>query len=257
MNNIPEFWKDGPHQPIEVETHWRDFVRSIGGIVVEDVVSEPRQFENADFAFLKNSIIVELKEIKTEFSKAPAFKDGYDKLMTKLLTEQPNWKPLMFGGDEKYPYWFVPEFVRIFRPPISRILKKANRQIRDTKTHFGISSPTGILLLVNDGFTSIGPDIIKAQISDLLAYSYSSIDCCIYVTVNRYVEIMGSDEPKLLWAPTYSDRASDNLVEFVDDLGRKWFNYLESNIGNFTSRSEYYQDSKILHGSKAVTLPYE
>lgn len=255
MADIPGFWQDGPHDPIIVETTWRDFVRAIGGTVVEDVIPQPRQIENADFAFMDASVVAELKEIETEFSDAPAFRVGFDNLMRRLVAEDPEWRPILFGGTSQQPAWFEPEFIRIFRPPLSRILKKANRQLRETKAHFDIITPTGILLMVNDGFTSIGPDLIRALTSNLLLHSYSSIDCCIYLTVNRYVAIAGTNEPKLIWAPTYSDRATDELVSFIDELGRSWFNFLEQKIGPFTSRAEMPQESNSLSGARSIVLP--
>lgn len=256
MTTIPGFWEGGPHDPIPVEATWREFVRSINGTVLDDALPRPRNFENADFAFPDSGVIAELKEIETEFSSSIAFRSGFDSLMRKLVAEDPNWRPPLFGGNGEYPKWFGSEFIRLFREPLARILKKANRQVRDTKAHFKITSTTGILLLVNDGFTAIGPEPIRALTSQLLLHSYSSIDCCIYLTVNRYVAITGSDEPKLLWVPTYSERAQDSLVTFVDEMGRHWFNYLEAKIGPFTSREELPQgEAKILRGAKSIVLP--
>lgn len=250
------FWEGGPHVPILVETTWREFVRSINGTVLDDVLPQPRTFENADFVFLDTGTIAELKEIETEFSSSAAFRSKFDGLMRKLIAEAPNWRPPLFGGSGEYPKWFGSEFVRLFRAPLARILKKANRQVRDTKTYFKITRATGILLLVNDGFSAIGPEPIRALTSQLLLHSYSSIDCCIYLTINRYVAIAGSDEPRLLWVPTYSDRAQDSLVAFVDELGRRWFNCLEAKIGPFTAREELPQSkAKILRGAKSVMLP--
>ena len=168
-----------------------------------------------------------------------------------------SWRPPLFGGEDGYPAWFEHEFVRLFRPPLSRTLKKANRQLRDTKTHFDISSETGVLILVNDGFTAISPEFVIALASDLLVNSYSSISCCIYLTVNRYIEVLESDEPKLLWAPVYAETAPESLVDFVNNLGRRWFDFLEMKIGLFTSRSEISSGADILRGSKSIRLPYE
>lgn len=251
---IPGFWQGGPHEPIHVEDAWRDFVRSIGGTVVEDVIPEPRTFENADFAFLSKSIVAELKEIETEFSSTAAFEKGFSLLMRRLFAENPDWRPALFGGDDDYPEWFHSDFVRIFRPPLQRILKKANKQICETKEHFEINLPSGTLLLVNDGFTSISPALVRGLAGDILTHSFSSIDCCIYLTVNRYVAIGGSDEPKLLWAPMYSDRASDELVEFINALGRQWFDFLELRVGPFTSRTET-ENSDLLQGSESIVHP--
>lgn len=255
MRTIPGFWVDGPHDPIPVEASWREFVTTIAGTVLEDALPKQRNFENADFAFFGASVVVELKELETEFSSSPKFQAGFDSLMQRLIAEDPDWRPSLFGGLGKLPKWFTPEFVRLFRTPLSRVLKKANRQIRETKNHFEIQVPTGIFLLANDGFTAIGPDLIRAQISELLTHSYSSIDCFVYLTVNRYVEIAGSDQPRLLWVPTYSDRASDDLVAFVDNLGHQWFDYLESKVGPFTSRVQVPHPTDILRGAQSIEVP--
>ena len=256
MTTIPGFWLEGPHDPLPVEATWREFVQLAGGELVSDHLSCSPTFENADYFFPAASAVAELKEIETEFSRSKAFLNKLDELLTRLLREDPNWRPLLFGGDGKYPEWFRREFVRIFRPPISRILKKANRQIRETKEHLGIQSPTGILLLVNDGLTTLGPDLIRSLACNLLVNSYSSIDSFVYLTLNRYVEIAGSDVPRLLWIPTYSDRAQESLVHFVNSLGRSWFTFLEGKIGPFMVKGET-QDGDIIKGSKSIVLPDE
>lgn len=260
MASMTDFWKEGPHDPIPVEETWREFVRSVGGVVVEDLLSEPRTFQNADFLFQAIPLVAELKEVETEFDRSPAFQTGYIELLERVTREDPSWRPKLFGGHGQYPAWFNNEFVRLFRDPISRILKKANRQIRETKTHFGIAEPTGMVIFVNDGFTQLEPHFIRSLACNILASNYSSIDCFLYVTVNRYVEITGTDVPRLLWMPSYSDRSSANLVDFVDDLGRKWFQYLETKIGPFTiPPEELPQDNGEARTmlSRSIVLPNE
>ena len=260
MPSISDFWEGGPHDPVDVETTWREFVRVAGGQVIEDLLPEPRSFENADFLFPSVSIVAELKEVETEFDRAPAFDEGFSNLLQRVVDEDPSWRPLLLGGSGKYPEWFVSEFIRLFRPALSRILKKANRQIRATKEHFKITARTGILIFVNDGFTGLEPHFVRALVSDLLTTSYSSIDCFLYITLNRYVEVAGSDIPRLLWMPSYSERAPDSLVLFVDDLGRKWFDFLESKIGPFSIPREEVPQGNNEAGillSRAIVLPSE
>ncbi|MGP8436603.1 hypothetical protein ACT2FY_15885 [Paraburkholderia fungorum] len=260
MPSIPGFWEGGPHDPIDVEALWREFVRSAEGQVVEDILPNPRTFENADFLFPALSAVFELKEIQTEFDRSAAFREGYRLLLERVMEEDPHWKPSLLGGSGVYPAWFTSELLRLFRPPISRVLKKANRQIKETKVHFKLDQPTGVLVFVNDGFTALEPHFVRKVAADLLANSYSSIDCFLYTTVNRYVEVEGSDVPRLLWVPTYSDRAPDSLVTFIDELGRKWFEYLEAKIGPFTlAREEISQDQEGARPftSRAIVLPDE
>ncbi len=256
MTSIPGFWDTGPHDPIPVEKTWRDFVVHAGGSVIEDLIPQPRNFQNADFAFFENDVIAELKEIETEFSNSQAFFKGFNELMQKVVAEDPEWRPLLFGGKGE-PQWFTREYIRLFRPPLTRILKKANSQIKETKEHFKIKSNNGIAIVVNDGFASLGPDRVRALIGNILHTSYSSIDCCIYMTVNRYVEIIGSDVPRLIWAPMYRDRAPDELVEFVNKLGEKWFDYIQTVIGPFSiSKDEFQSESDApLIGARSIILP--
>ena len=260
MPSIQNFWELGPHDPVNVEETWRAFVRSVGGQVVEDIIHPPRTFENADFVFLPDLVVAELKEVATEFDRTRATRDGFRALIQRVVEEDPNWRPALLGGSGDYPIWFRSEWLRLFRPPLSRILKKANRQIRQTKDHFGIRDSTGVLVLVNDGFTGLEPHFVRAIIADLLVSSYSSIDCFLYVTLNRYVEVPGSDVPRLLWMPLYSDRAANSMVLFIDDLGRKWFDFLETKIGPFTPPREEIPQGKggsDVFVSRAIVPPGE
>lgn len=233
MKSISGFWERGPHDPIPVEESWREFVRSVGGEVVEELLPEPRTFENADFLFRNSGVVAELKEVETEFARSSSVREGFRALLGRVMEEDPKWRPRLLGGSGEYPKWFSDEFIRLFRPAVSRILKKANRQIRETKAHFGVNEPAGMLIFVNDGFTELEPHFVRALACNLLAHSYSSVDCFLYITVNRYVEVEGSGVPRLLWMPSYSTRASDSLVLFVDDLGQKWYDFLENKIGPF------------------------
>lgn len=256
MSKIPGFWDVGPHEPLPVEATWDEFVSISGGKRISDDLPKSPDFDNADYLFEQDAVVLELKEIETEFLRSKSARRGFEDLLTRLTAEDPSWRPLLLGGDGQYPAWFHQGFVRLARPAILRVLKKANRQIRETKEKFRINSPNGVLIFVNDGFTGLAPDLVHALACDALVHSYSSIDCFLYVTVNRYVEVTQSNEPKIIWNPSYSDRAPNELVTFIDALGRRWFDFLENKIGPYTSRYEG-GDRSILHGSKAIVIPGE
>ncbi|MEC5505798.1 hypothetical protein P9911_008095 [Klebsiella oxytoca] len=254
MSNYEGFWDVGPHAPLPVEKTFHMFVRKYGGCVISDILPGNPSFENADYSFKDNNIIGELKEVETEFLDQVGTQKKFDEMMSKLVHECPDWRPSLLGGDGHYPDWFKMEFIRLARPGITRILKKANKQIKETKKYFGKPNAHGVLFFVNDGFTGISPYLVQALACNALTHSYSSIDCFVYMTLNRYVEIDGSNEPKLIWSPNYSDKADDSLVDFIDDLGRNWFDFLEEKIGGFTSRYEG-SDREILLNSKAIIPP--
>ncbi|EIQ0253843.1 hypothetical protein LUI43_004126 [Escherichia coli] len=254
MSNAVNFWDIGPHSPLPVEKTFHSFVREFGGCIISDVLPGNPSFENADYSFMDNKIIGELKEIETEFLDQEGAKIKFSKIMEKLLNECPHWKPSLMGGSDYYPDWFKIEFIRLARPGITRILKKANKQIKETKKYFNVPNANGVLFFINDGFTGISPFLVQALACDALTHSYSSIDCFLYMTLNRYVEIEGSNEPKLIWCPIYSNRVDDSFVDFIDNLGRSWFDFLEKKIGGFTSRYEG-SDRSVLLNSKAIIIP--
>jgi hypothetical protein len=256
MATVPGFWDVGPHDPLPVEETWTEFITLVGGKRIADLLPDSPDFNNADFLFEDLEFVVELKEIETEFLKKEAAQRQFEGLVDRLMMEDPTWRPVPYGGEARLPAWFGKEFIRLARPPLLRVLKKGNRQLRDTKAFFGIDKPSGILILVNDGFTGMAPDLVQALACDALLHAYSSIDCFLYATVNRYVEVAGSNVPSLMWSPSYSDRAEDQLVSFIDDLGRKWGNFLERNIGPFTSKLEI-GDRSVFSMAKAIVLPGE
>jgi len=86
----------------------------------------------------------------------------------------------------------------------------------------GLNDWSGILLCVNDGFREVRPELVIGTLSHILAGThFSSINAFIYLT-NHFVEMPDSPYAMLFWHAAYSPEASDDLSEFVNDLGRKW-----------------------------------
>ena len=107
--------------------------------------------------------------------------------------------------------------------------------------------------MVNDGFRALSPDLVMRLCSDILAgESYSSADAFIYQT-NHYIEVPESPYALLLWAPLYAENTGQDLVEFVNDLGRQWRKYAEDVDGPFDYNEE--QVSMDLSRSAVVAGP--
>lgn len=166
---------------------------------------------NADYLFRHHKIVMELKILETEFAHAP-------NILVKLasLIRQQALQP-----DAN----FYRDYFRILRAPLQRVIKTANRQIKETKIELGLTKYSGIMICVNDSFRGIRPGMVMSLLSDTLAgESYNSVDCLIYQT-NHYVEIAESPGTVLLWAPIYSPKVGPEIVNFVNDLGRSWRRY--------------------------------
>jgi len=224
-----------PHDAIPVEPTFDTAIGLAGGQRVGAVVGENPDFENADYIFTSEQIVIELKEIQTDWPKLDLYRERIDTLIDTCLASGRITKAHLDG--------VVPiardvrrDFMQILRRPVKRILEKANRQIRDTHAHFGHQQGEGVLILVLDGLLSVAPVNTMALVCKILLHDYSSISAVIGVTVNEYSEVSGDDYARLLWIPAYKERATDRLVEFVDALGQKWSEHLQDCIGKFDDR---------------------
>jgi hypothetical protein len=81
---------------------------------------------------------------------------------------------------------------------------------------------------------------------------FSSIHGFVYFTVNRYIELPNDDIAHHLWVPLYSETAHSDLVDFVDNLGVKWFDFLGEKIGGWESPLIQTDKRDILSGVRNI-----
>ncbi len=224
------------------EPHWQDFVGQVGGELIAPLITK-QKVQNADFLFRSDRVVIELKVLETEFMNTPSVNDKLEGAFERNPGGDPNDFTAPLGR----------ELLKILRAPLQRIIKKANRQIRETKQELGLVGWRGIIVMVNDGFRALPPDLVMRLCSDILAgESYRSADAFIYQT-NHYIEIPSNPNALLLWAPLYAEKAGDDLVEFVNDLGRRWRRYAEEVDGPFDHNEEH--ESLDLSRSAVVSGP--
>lgn len=232
-------WINKPDHNLDIEENWQEFIRSKDAKVLSDDFGTSAQFSNADFWFEAEQIVIELKEIQTEF--LDKHKNKIEELIQKEITNN----NLSFNDavNANFSDTFLSEYVRLVRPAISRILKKANRQIRETKQYLKQPDARGLVVIVNDGFTAFSFKIVASLIANILQASYSSIDGFILMTVNSYVALDNSNIPAQMWMPCYKpDIEKTSLPEFVNELGRNWGDFLEEKLGAFDYREELDND---------------
>lgn len=204
------------------EPHWNEFVVKAGGELVAPLIQK-QGVENADYLFRSDEVVIELKVLETEFLREATMR----KRVHVALSRHPGINP----GDRFGP--LNRDLLNIFRTPLQRIFKKANRQIKSTAEALGIGHLHGILVCINDGFRDPPPGLVVELFRELLhGPHYRSVSAVIYQT-NHYVEIEDSPFAHLLWTPSYAEDAPDELVNFIDELGRKWRRYAEAVDGPF------------------------
>ena len=245
-----------PHAPVDAESFFTNFVREFRGELISHRLPPSPSFDNADFYFPEWNVVTELKCLQTDFPQLQLYQDKFADLQKKWISEGKMTFAMIFGN-EPLPAELRHQYIRLFRKPLQRIIEKGNKQIKETKLNLGFDIYQGLLIIINDGLYGLPTIATVALISDILINNFSSIDGFVYLTLNRYTDIPGDDYARLVWIPAYSSRASDSLVNFVNFLGRKWFDYLEANLGKFDSRVEISDSDighKIIKNAKFIDL---
>jgi hypothetical protein len=217
--------KDLQHD-FDVEPLLNEFVTSIGGELVSELISANPDFENADYLFRSSRVVVELKSLQEDFAVPERLQNKIAKLWEKWFAEGSVKFGDIFRADE-LPREKRRLIEKLYSEPIRRVLKKANRQLRNTADKLGVNNPRNLLLIANDGLYSLEPEFIIRTIARLLQREFSSIHGFVYFTVNRYVDIPTDENARQLWVPLYSDSAPSDLSAFVNDLGAKWLIFSE------------------------------
>jgi hypothetical protein len=224
------------------EVHWNRFVLTVGGELVGPHIKS-QGVKNADYIFPAAKVIAELKILQTEFAHTKETLQKVDVLIERYPGVNPDdaTKPLRR------------ELLLLLRKPLQRIINNANRQIKETKQELGLADWSGVIICVNDGFRAAPLVLVLGLIAHVLSRtSYTNTDALIYQT-SHYIELTESPYAQLLWHPTYSTNASDSLVEFVNDLGRRWSRFANAEDGPYDIIEEH--DNINLGKASVVTGP--
>ncbi len=210
------------HRSCADEKTFDIFVERVDGLRIDKLHSE-YEVQNADYIFPKSKVIVELKTLETEVGNTKQFREKMN-VVNRQIYAKYGKTPLALDAEVSTEY--LKAFIALYRAPIARIVKKANAQIKSTQQNFGYEDHQGILLLINDGLKVLPPEFILATLGRILNGSCRSIRAVIYLT-NHYVVIPGDEYGRILWVPMYADADRDGLVEFVNQLGKSWFDFCE------------------------------
>ena len=165
--------------PEILEKEFDVFFSNLGYDRVTNIIGSSPPFKNADYINQQKQTIIELKILDKDF-----FRDGgiIDRFNATVVVPQ----NIDASGYGVYKFSLPPENrenrIDTFEEPLRRILKKANRQLKETKNYFFEGQGDGIVLLAINRFVSLHPMIIANLISELLKQEFSSISNFILCT---------------------------------------------------------------------------
>lgn len=166
--------------PNQTEKEFDLFFESIGYCRVSDDIGSSPSFQNADYVHKEKKIVVELKVL---------FKEQFENGGVIESINASVFKPLSIDENGLGQYAFsLPEQSRkgkhdCISEPIRRTLKKANKQIRETRQfYFGDTHSTGYVVLAQTGLESLSPEITAEIVRRQMDKEFSCINGAVICT---------------------------------------------------------------------------
>jgi hypothetical protein len=216
--------------PIDIPLSFANFVEKYGGAVCDRGLQAGQpQSQVADYVFRENNIIAELKCLETDPFYSPA---GASRLWSELKKagmsedEVIDWAL----GRRRLSEDATLQLATLFRRRIEKITRKAQKQVEATKQTYGMPSAQGLLLIANDNNYLFSYPQKFQLISDVFARHFedSCIKGFVFFTPNVPMRVPNSLREWHPWTTSYSKKADDSFVAFVDDLGHHWSRFFFS-----------------------------
>ncbi|ELV8657353.1 TPA: hypothetical protein RQJ75_004430 [Vibrio vulnificus] len=174
---------------IDVEEELTLCVQAIGGRHVSDLVGHSPKFQNADYIFPEQKVVAELKSLDEDKILDERNIKKASELYLKDLNN--NKAPVVvFGTVQLTTAGFSEELVegikKLYKDPIQRLVKKANKQIRETKSELEVSNYKGLMLIANNNHSALDPDHANQILEEIFRKpDYSSINSVVYFSAGQ------------------------------------------------------------------------
>ncbi|RWC59494.1 hypothetical protein [Mesorhizobium sp.] len=240
-----------PPPTIRVEETFTQFVRTFrGGDVLSHFVSKnPSSALNADYYFPTDNVIAELKTLETDALNLEIIDRRIMASYKWLGYRLEDYTDFLFG--RKY----LPDDVnkRVFSAvsrPIIDCVRKANKQIISSRRLIGKADAKGLILIANSGNFGLPPmQLMNVVLKGFDRLSDREKDGIVYFTPNVYHDV-GDGLPREIWVPIANERGPE-LQDFIDSLGKAWFDYRDTTGQSSISRKTN-SDLSALFNAKVV-----
>jgi hypothetical protein len=222
---------------VDIDIEFAKCVKKIDGQVLDEILTRPN-FKNADYWFPKYGTVAELKRLDENL----ATKEDFNKKTSELYS---SWvkRGLMPGisGTIKFNLSQIPEicayeYIEIVKRRIeSSIIKKANKQIRETKKYFGSTAEKGLLIIANDGNPMMELDLMAHLLARILKNQHKSINSIIYFSANLDVNFPAGalqETRSFFWLDGFLDDREPAPKELRETLQSAWMQHFSTLFPN-------------------------
>jgi hypothetical protein len=230
-------WKGGSAllsiQYLDVELFFDEVVRCAGGYRVDSLVPENRTFENADYYFESEGVFGELKTLRYDQEEDERVKARLVKVYKDFARAgkvPPISAKQRFAHSNLLPIETQLELLRPLKRRLQTPVKKAARQLKETKRAFNREKDAGLLILVNEGSALFRPTTIFYFLHHLFRGAYSSIDHIVYCSVNVPANIPSIDGGARVWFQATIEGRQKISPNFLQLLQSCWAALLEEKL---------------------------
>lgn len=245
---------------IDVEETFNDLVRAHGGAIVLgefmlEKTGKPPDFANADYVFHSEKVVADLKCLMDDNSESPQNQAKINAAIDRFYTEgKIKTKEI---NEETWPSFPVELHNAIYEITTNSIqgrIRKAKKQISETKERLGLNDYTGMLIIVNDGLFSFPPSAFVHATLKLVSPYVSQINCFIFTTANVFAKVKDVPNPVLFWLPMQMEKPGKVDEIFIDQLRVAWQGMVCRKMGAQTMDYEM-KDADMEAFWKARNLP--
>lgn len=207
-----------PHLP--VEPVFNRVVERCGGSRVDALFPCGLEWENADYYFHSIPVVAELKEVTTDLNDDTELQARLGKILGRHAGKE--GVPIFFGKApiriDLLPDDVRREMMTPFKRKLESRVKKAAKQIKETKAQLKVPNARGLLILVNEASTFLSPGIAFFFLHHILNGQHSSIDQVVYCSVNMLVDSPDVPDGARFWANTVVDGRQEIPATFMTSL---------------------------------------
>jgi hypothetical protein len=225
--------KIAPDPHLDAEEIFDRVVDRAGGVRVDKYINEPIGWENADYYFERDAIVAELKEIVSDPAEDQQLTERISTIYNRYADR--GEVPVVYGSVpievSRLPLTCQREMLLPFKRRLEKHVKKAARQIKETKARLQKPDLGGLLVLVNEASTFFRPDIALYFLFHILKGQYSSIDHVVYCSINMLLVVPEEPSGARFWVDSPLAGRRDIPIEFTRRLGQTFLEVIDSEIG--------------------------
>ncbi len=216
----------------DLNSRFQEFLQSLPESECIDhltLTDEQKTEAHADYFFQNREIICELKTLEID----PKYRQ---EAAIDRLRERPEW-PLIFGrvglGQvlERFPdrEAINKEIVLRVSDPIETLVRKANKQLRQTKKVFNLTTSAGVLIILNETSYTLAPDVIIYRLGQLFKKKsktgqprFSDIAAAILITTAHFVDGGSGIKSLPIFAVSNVQAPDSKAIDFCNWLMPSW-----------------------------------